>query len=188
VRQHTINKVSYIKTTKNQQDHIIHQPIQTEDCNPDDMESTKTKRSLFESSKDNKPKHNKGEKNINLQLATNSCTSHPASEYGPRTAMLGHDVKLPPNLLEPYTKPGKPPDNFVMAMRDHNTMMGERHYEEDDRLLLIRRGSKFDPGPFTITEGLGPAVYRIWSQKTRRAQYERLGLTVGETSKWVETD
>ena len=102
--------------------------------------------------------------------------------------MLGHDVKLPPNLLEPYPKPEKPPDDFVVAMRDHNTMMGERHYEEGDRLLLIRRGSKFDPGPFTITEGLDPAVYKIRSQKISVALYDGLGLTVGETSKWVELD
>jgi len=102
-----------LSITENQ--YIIHQPMQTEDCHPDDMESTKTKRSVFESSPDNKPKHNKGEKNMNLLLATNSCMSHPASEYRPRTAMLGHEVMLPPNLLEPYPKPGKPPDDFVMA-------------------------------------------------------------------------
>ena len=147
MRQHTINKVSYIKTTENQQDNIIHQLLQTEDCYPDDMKSMKTKRSAFESSSDIRPKHNKGENNINLLLATNSCMSHPASKYRPSIAMLGHDVKLPPNLLEPYPKPGKPPDDHVMAMRDHNTMIGERHYKEGDHLLLIRRGSTLDRLP-----------------------------------------
>jgi len=173
-----------LSITENQ--HIMHQPIQTEDCHPDDMESTKTKRSVFKSSPDNKPKHNKGEKNMNLLLATNSCTSHPASKYRPKTAMLGHDVKLPPNLLEHYPKPGKPPDDYryIMAMRDHNTMVGERQYEEGDRLMKIRRGSKFDPGPFTTTEGLGPAVYRIRSQKSRVA-HDQLELTVEGTPKWV---
>jgi len=67
-------------------------------------------------------------------------------------------------------------------------MMGERHYEEGDRLLLIRRGSKFDPGPFTITEGLDPAVYRIRSQKIRVVQYDQLGLTLEGTPKWVKSN
>jgi len=178
-----------LSITKNQQDHIIHQPIQTEDCNPDDMESTKTKKSAFESSSDIRPKHNNWENNINLLLATNSCMSHPAPEYRPRTEMLGHEVKLPPNLLEHYPKPGKPPDDYryIMAMRDHNTMVGERQYEGRDQLMKIRCDSKFDPGPFTITGGLGPAFYRIRSQKNRVA-HDQLGLTVEGTPKWVESN
>ena len=176
--------ISCLKTTLSHQDLTIHQPVQTEDHKPDD---TKTKRSMFEFSQNNKSKHSK-EKNMNLLLATNSCMSHPASEYRPRTAMLGHEVKLPPNLLEHYPKPGKPPDDYryIMAMRDHNTMVGEQQYEGRDRLMKIRCGSKFDPGPFTTTEGLGPAVYRIRSQKNRVA-HDHLGLTVEGTPKWVKS-
>jgi len=176
--------ISCLKTTLSHQDLTIHQPVQTEDHKPGD---TKTKRSMFESSQDNKPKHSK-EENINLLLATNSGIRHLATRYTPSIALLGCDTKLPSNLLVPYLKPKKPPDNFVTAIRDNNTMMGEGHFEEGDRLLLIRRGSKFDPGPFTTTEGLGPAVYRIRSQKTSGAHYDRLGLTVGEKSKLVELD
>ena len=175
--------ISCLKTTLSHQDLTIHQPVQTEDHKPDD---TKTNRSMFEFSQNNKSKHIK-EKNMNLLLPTNSCMSHPASEYRPRTAMLGHDVKLPPNLLEPYPKPGKPPDDHVMAMRDHNITMGVRHYKKGDHLILIRRGSKFDPGPFTTTEGLGTAIYRIRSQKNQIA-HDQFRLTVKETPKWVKSN
>jgi len=180
--------ISCLKTTESHQDLIIYQPLQTEDREPDDIAIKKNKRSMFKTSPDNRPGDNIWEQHINLPLAATSSTSQPAPSYRPSKAMLGHNVKLPPNLLEPYPKPGKPPDYFVMAIRDHNTMMGEQQYQEGDRLLLIRRGSKFDPGPFTITERLGPSVYRIRSQKTRGAQYDQLGLTVEGTPKWVESD
>ena len=180
--------ISCLKTTESHQDLTTYQPLQAEYREPDDVANIKTKRSMFESSSDNRPGDNNWEQHINLPLAATSSTSQPAPSYRPSKAMLGHNVKLPPNLLEPYPKPGKPPDYFVMAIRDHNTMMGEQQYQEGDRLLLIRRGSKFDPGPFTITERLGPSVYRIRSQKTRGAQYDQLGLTVEGTPKWVESD
>jgi len=175
--------ISCLKTTLSHQDLTIHQPVQTEDHKPDD---TKTKRSMFESSQDNKSKHSK-EENINLLLATNSSIRHLATRYTPSIALLGGDMKLPSNLLVPYLKPKKPPNYFVTAIRDNNTMMGERHNEEEDPLLLIRRGSKFDPGPFTTTEGLGPAVYRIRSQ-TNRVAHDHLGLTVEGTPKRVKSN